>query len=82
MAKRLSYDDDDDGSAFTQHVPEGLAGLAPLLELPHPDDAASSIFVSAPSHDAIAASARSADAQVSAARSPLDSDSRCSSSSG
>ncbi|XP_048536986.1 uncharacterized protein LOC125515531 isoform X1 [Triticum urartu] len=79
--KLLTYDDDDAASAAQQQpdpaLPEGLAvaDLAPPLDLPDPDDdASSSTVVSVPPHDAIPAPDRSALAQVRAlARFPADS---------
>ncbi|XP_048536987.1 uncharacterized protein LOC125515531 isoform X2 [Triticum urartu] len=69
--KLLTYDDDDAASAAQQQpdpaLPEGLAvaDLAPPLDLPDPDDdASSSTVVSVPPHDAIPAPDRSALAQV------------------
>ncbi|VAI51736.1 unnamed protein product [Triticum turgidum subsp. durum] len=62
--KLLTYDDDDAASAAQQQpdpaLPEGLAvaDLAPPLDLPDPDDdASSSTVVSVPPHDAIPAPA-------------------------
>uniref|UniRef100_A0ACD5ZHS7 Uncharacterized protein n=1 Tax=Avena sativa TaxID=4498 RepID=A0ACD5ZHS7_AVESA len=80
VGKRLAYEDDDDyafptaasGTKQLDLAPEGLPDLAPLLDLPDPDDASSSssTVISAAAADAATATADSTLTQVAA---PADS---------
>lgn len=75
MGKRLDYKDDSPfptAASRQQQVlePEGLAGLAPLLELPDPDNASSNTVVYASDADANHAMTASADSTVTQVRLP------------
>uniref|UniRef100_A0ACD5YYN8 Uncharacterized protein n=1 Tax=Avena sativa TaxID=4498 RepID=A0ACD5YYN8_AVESA len=80
VGKRLAYEDEDDyafptAASVTKHpdlAPEGLPDLAPLLDLPDPDDvsSSSSTVISAAAADAATATADSTLTQVAA---PADS---------
>lgn len=86
MGKRLDYEDDSPfptAASLQQPMlaPEGLADLAPLLELPDPNNASSNTVVYASDADAKHAMTASVDSTVTEVRLPTDSDLCCSSSS-
>ncbi|XP_037449709.1 uncharacterized protein LOC119319321 [Triticum dicoccoides] len=77
VGKRLDYEDDSPfPTAASLHqpmlAPEGLADLAPLLELPDPDNASSTTVVSASDADAKHAMTASVDSTVTQVAAPAD----------